>query len=403
MLSEAWYREMPATCRLLLESGHAKLPLLELAAVVAPMKQDDEVGLHIWTSQWLHGLGLHLWQTMLSGDNDIIFASGRPRSDTEQTYVVVGRKHGFARRAAPTHQTFGSAKSANRSSDKDLQRNMTWLKPVVIMYPQGNPSVYLIGDALLLLNERVHYNMFVAKPGLSEDRQALHSEAIEMAADIKRLVSKLRKIDKRESKGSHDPDIAELKSVLLKNTKYHRKGSSSSSSSALDATSLVLQELIVEQPTPVTQESYEHGTIAATLGETETSQARSSMEGLPTASQMLQALSQMSSDVLESLCEALHDFMQPTEDIALYVCSAPEGSQPILDAPLALEDGVAHACEVTCLCFDSPAGSLFSARNCLTSYRELAVSQIYSKHSFLLLEPRPHAVRPNKGARGEWA
>ena len=234
---------------------------------------------------------------------------------------------------------------------------MTWLKTVVKLYPKGSPSTYLLGDALLVLNHRVNFKMFAAKPSLSGgDHKDIYMECLEMAGNIKRLVSKLRKIDKPYgAKGSHDPDIAELKGVLQKNAAYHRKDSTASSPSVLELASPVLQESVSEQTSLVRQDSGDQATVPASLVcETQASQATSNMERMPMTSQLLGALSQMSSDGLRSLCEVLQQYMRPPEDPALFVCSSPEGSLPLLDAP-PLDAGIGHAWEVTRLCFDLPA------------------------------------------------
>ena len=95
---------------------------------------------------------------------------------------------------------------------KDLKRNMLWLKPTVRLYPVNTPSMFLIADSLMILNEKLGGCAFGAE---TIGSPAAESKALMLASRIKRLVSKVRRLF-RKTMASQDPDIQEMKSWLKK-------------------------------------------------------------------------------------------------------------------------------------------------------------------------------------------
>ena len=197
---------------------------------------------------------------------------------------------------------------------------MAWLRPVVKQFPASNPSQYLLGDALVILNESVKFGLFPTKPGIADEQKAINMEAIEMASDFKRLVSKLRKIEKPNAKGSHDPDIAQLKNLLEKQPKYCTGRSSSSTSSSSPSAIADTEGL------SLFQEDCELETMPGQCSAE--SSATGSLPPSRCQSQIIGALSQLSSTTLSCLCDALKQFMDP-ENRESFVCKSPEGSQPV--------------------------------------------------------------------------
>lgn len=91
----------------------------------------------------------------------------------------------------------------------NIRENQTWLKVVILHFPDRMPSSYLLADSLLLV-DKLHNGLFYGTSAATADKQR---RAIQEGVRQKRLLQKLRRLCKRSQK-SKWPDLEELKQLV---------------------------------------------------------------------------------------------------------------------------------------------------------------------------------------------